>query len=264
MEFLTDFLYDSCMKRNDTSWNEVANWYDDLLSDPESYQQKVILPNLIRLLGNVKDKHVLDLGCGQGFFSHAFSRNGADVTGVDLSQELIALAREHSNRQGTFVVGSAEKLPTEIGTGAFDTAVCVLALQNIKNLDAAIGEGARALKTGGAFHIVLNHPAFRIPKRSSWGFDDTAGIQYRRLDGYLSESSHEIVMHPGKEEKSTTSSFHRPLQLYFKSFAKHGFVVNRLEEWISHKESEPGSRKFAEDRARKEFPLFLYLGLIRM
>ena len=54
-----------------------------------------------------------------------------------------------------------------------------------------------------------------------------------------------------------TVSFHRPLQVYIKALTKAGFVVSRLEEWISHKKSGSGPRQAAEDTARKEIPLFL-------
>jgi hypothetical protein len=56
-----------------------------------------------------------------------------------------------------------------------------------------------------------------------------------------------------------TVSFHRPLQFYFKIFSKLGFAVERLEEWNSNKKSEAGPRAKAEDKARKEIPLFLYM-----
>ena len=65
-------------------------------------------------------------------------------------------------------------------------------------------------------------------------------------------------MHPGKDPRVTTLSYHRPLQVYMKELAKHGFVLAGLEEWISHR-AEKGPRRDAEDRARKEFPLFLML-----
>ncbi len=108
--------------------------------------------------------------------------------------------------------------------------------------------------------MVLNHPTFRIPKRSSWGVDEVADIQYRRIDGYMSESKTEIDMQPSRTgKKVTTISFHRPLQVYFKALTKNGLVVTRLEEWMSHKVSEVGSKKAMEDRARKEFPLFMML-----
>ncbi|KKU82215.1 MAG: hypothetical protein UY07_C0001G0001, partial [Parcubacteria group bacterium GW2011_GWA1_47_8] len=46
---------------------------------------------------------------------------------------------------------------------------------------------------------------------------------------------------------------------YFKTLANAGLAVARLEEWLSHRKSEKGPRKDAEDRARMEIPLFLFL-----
>ncbi len=111
---------------------------------------------------------------------------------------------------------------------------------------------------------MLNHPAFRIPKHSSWGWDETAKSQYRRLDSYLSEITVPIDMHPGQSTKETTVSFHRPLQYYFKLLGNSGLAVTRLEEWISHKTNPSGKRAAAESKARHEFPLFLYLEAIKI
>ena len=106
----------------------------------------------------------------------------------------------------------------------------------------------------------MNHPAFRIPKRSSWGFDEELKQQYRRVDGYLRESKEEIDMKPGsKSSDSLTVSFHRPLQYYTKLFSATGFAVTHLEEWISHKQSQVGPRQKEEDRTRSEIPLFLFM-----
>ena len=66
-------------------------------------------------------------------------------------------------------------------------------------------------------------------------------------------------MHPGDNPKEVTTSFHRPLQFYSKSLFKNGFCITRIEEWNSFKKSEPGPRAQAEDKARKEIPLFLFI-----
>ena len=107
--------------------------------------------------------------------------------------------------------------------------------------------------------LVMNHPTFRVPKRSSWGWDAKGKIQYRRVDGYLSSNETPILVHPGKERSEATLTYHRSLQDFFKALSKAGFVVSKLEEWISHKQSEQGPRQEAEDTARKEIPLFLML-----
>ncbi|MCX6719011.1 MAG: methyltransferase domain-containing protein, partial [Candidatus Taylorbacteria bacterium] len=82
------------MKDKSTSWGKVAVWYDKLIEDsPDSYQAAVILPNLLRIIEPKKGMNILDLACGQGFFSRAFHEKGAKVVGCDIAPELINIAR---------------------------------------------------------------------------------------------------------------------------------------------------------------------------
>lgn len=247
------------MDKKKTSWGHVAPWYHELIErDEDTYQKKVILPNLLRLANLKKGETVLDLACGQGFFSREFFKAGAQVIGADISKELIALARKNSPKNIRFEVTSADNSSFLPGNSV-DTIATVLAIQNIENVDGVFAECDRVLKPKGKLFIVMNHPAFRIPKESSWGWDEKAKVQYRRVDRYLSEMTAKIEMRPGADKSVQTISFHRPLQYYFKKLSKAGFAVTRLEEWNSHKKSERGPRAIAEDRARKEIPLFLCL-----
>lgn len=241
-----------------TSWGGVADWYHNLLKEEGSYQKEVILPNLLRLLDFQRGEIILDLACGEGFFSRAFSRNGIKVIGVDVARDLIALARENSPKTIQFEVASANRL-SFISDASIDKAVVVLAIQNIDDVSSVLKECRRVLRPGGRLFLVMNHPAFRIPKGSAWGWDEVEKKQYRRIDSYLSEAKVKIDMHPGDDPDQYTLSFHRPLQFYFKSLAKNGFLVGRLEEWNSNKKSSPGTRSEEENRIRKEIPLFLLL-----
>lgn len=246
------------MDRNKTSWGHVASWYDSYLKEEGTYQKELILPNLLRLMDLKKDDTVLDVGCGQGFFSREFANAGATVAGADVSKELIDIARRLSPPYIRFEVAPANKLEF-VQTGTFDKAAIVLALQNIEDVRGALSECRRALKPDGSLYLVLNHPAFRVPKASEWGWDEKTGAQYRRVERYLSESAVKIQMHPGDRPQDNTLSFHRPLQVYFKQLAKAGFCVVRLEEWNSNRKSGPGPRAEAENKARSEIPLFLFI-----
>lgn len=69
-------------------------------------------------------------------------------------------------------------------------------------------------------------------------------------------------MNPGipkerSRDKVYTVSYHRPLQVFVKWLTRNGFAITRIEEWSSHKKSEAGPRRNAEDTARKEIPLFM-------
>ena len=256
------------MKKNDkTSWGKVAGWYSDLLEKDEgTYQKDLILPNLFRLMEIKRGEVVLDLACGQGFFSREFLKAGAKVIGVDVSKELIGMAEKISKEQKLkidYKISPADNL-SFIKEKSIDKIVIVLAIQNIENVAGVFKECQRVLKSSGKLFLVLNHPAFRIPKQSSWEWDQKTNDQYRRIDQYLSESKIEIQMHPGDRPREKTISFHRPLQYYFKLLGKNGFAVDRLEEWNSNKKSQPGPRAKAEDKIRKEIPLFMFLEAIKI
>ena len=79
--------------QKETSWGHVANWYHEHVSESDdTYHEKVIKPNLLRVIGDSRGKRVLDVACGEGFFSRALTAAGAHVTGADIAPELIAIA----------------------------------------------------------------------------------------------------------------------------------------------------------------------------
>ncbi len=250
-------MAENIKKNRNTGWSDVAGEYADAFITKEgSYHATVILPNLMRIVDPAHGMKILEVGCGDGYFTNAFAEAGASVVGSDIASEMINAAKVQYPALKWYAA-SADKLGFAEDK-SFDVAVIVLALQNIENLAGAIAEASRVLVPGGKLVFVLNHPVFRNPKKTSWGFDEASDTQYRRLDAYLSESTEEIDMDPGKSVgKRITYSFHRPLQLYIKTLAKHGFGVVGFEEWISNKSSQPGPRQKAEDISRKEFPLFL-------
>lgn len=246
-------------KKPDTGWGKVAGWYDELLEKQgDTFQEEVILPNLMRLLDPQKGEVILDLACGQGYFSREIARKGATVHASDISKQLIALAIKATSQTIYYHTAPSHDI-SFLQTGSVDKIIIVLAIQNIEDLAGTLAECTRVLKVGGRMLVVLNHPTFRIPKKTAWGWDEENKIQYRRVDQYLSEMRTKIDMHPGQTGGPQTVSFHRPLQVYFKALNKAHFAVARLEEWVSHKESKPGPRAMPENLARKEIPMFMCL-----
>jgi ubiquinone/menaquinone biosynthesis C-methylase UbiE len=246
--------------KKDTSWGNVATWYAEHVASEDSYHRKVVLPNLTRLMQLKPGVRVLDVACGSGYFANEFHAAGADVQGVDISGELIQIARTHSHKDITFFVAPSHTFP-EVVDVSVDIITIILAIQNIQDVKETLAECSRVLKPNGRMYIVMNHPVFRIPQASSWEWDEKNKQQYRRIDAYLTEKKVPIAMHPGSDPTEQTVSFHRPLQYYMKLMGNAGFAVTRLEEWISHRQSEPGPRQKEEDRMRKEIPLFMMLEL---
>jgi hypothetical protein len=144
----------------------------------------------------------------------------------------------------------------------FTHAAIILALQNIKEPQKAIANAAKHLTANGSLVIVLNHPAFRIPRQSSWGIDEQNKLQYRRINRYMSPLEIPITMHPGDTDSGVTWSYHLPISAYTEMLSREGFFIQRLEEWMSDKKSV-GSAGKMENRARDEFPLFLAIKAVK-
>jgi SAM-dependent methyltransferase len=237
----------------ETSWETSSRWYDDIVGDQgHYYHQEIILPGVIRLLNLKAGDHLLDVGCGQGVMARALPR-GVKYTGVDASATLIKQAKQKSPKE-RFIIADATK-PYSLEEKATH-ALCILSLQNMSDPAAALREIGKHVK--GKILLILNHPCFRIPRQSSWGVDEAKKMQYRRVDRYMTPLEVPIHTHPGTGKETTTYSFHFPFSYWFTSCHQAGFSILEAEEWCSNKESTGGRAKM-ENRARKEFPLFLAL-----
>ena len=237
-----------------SSWQKVSGWYNKAVGDEgHYYHQHVIMPNLKRILKN--EKSILDLACGQGVLERNLDPN-IEYIGIDVANNLIREAIDKkTNQNHRFLLADVSKdLPTN--KTDFEAGAIILALQNIKKPFGVIRNFAKHLKKGGRLVIVLNHPVFRIPQHSSWENDVNKKIQYRRIDDYMTPLEIGITAHPGKKVSAETLTFHHPLSAYSEMLFDNGFVIEKIEEWISDKKST-GSNAQVEDRARKEFPLFM-------
>jgi SAM-dependent methyltransferase len=89
---------------------------------------------------------LLDIGCGSGYAAAMAAALGASVTGIDITPELIEIARERVP-DGEFRVGTMDALP--YADASFDAAVAFNAFQFADDPDNAVGEAARAVRSGG-------------------------------------------------------------------------------------------------------------------
>ncbi|WP_375749117.1 class I SAM-dependent methyltransferase [Vibrio sp. HN007] len=123
------------------------------------YNAHLERPSTIALLDDVKNKDVLDMGCGSGIYADWFTRNAAKkVTCLDRSPEMVALVKEnHGEKVHAYVQDISEGLPVESDNSA-DVIICPLVLHYIKDLKPVFKDIFRVLKPGGYMVFSTHHP----------------------------------------------------------------------------------------------------------
>jgi ubiquinone/menaquinone biosynthesis C-methylase UbiE len=250
----------------ETSWERVATWYDGWVGDHGSaYHRELAIPAVLDLLQPRPGEEILDVGGGQGVLAPYLAEAGASVTVVDASARLIAAARRRHGRvrHARFMVGDARRLPAVagLGQGAFDAATLLLSIQDMDPLEDVMRGVDWALRPESRVVLLMTHPAFRQPRHSGWGFDESRKLTYRRIDGYLSEMAVPMKSLGGGRP---TRSFHRPISAYVNALAEAGFATDGMFEVPDlPPDRRPGTAARGDARGNAEIPIFLGLRAVR-
>jgi SAM-dependent methyltransferase len=170
-------------------------------------------PGLRALLPPLAGRRVLDAGCGGGRTSAWLVEQGAEVVGVDVSEELLRLARERLP-SATFVRGDlAEPLPFE--DGSFDVAVASLVMHYLRDWAPTLRELRRVLRPGGVVALSTHHPAMDAELADSG-------------DYFATELLRDVWTVGGRDVE--VRFWHRPLSRMFSEIADGGFRVDELSE----------------------------------
>lgn len=220
---------------SNSGWEQMADWWDEKLGDEgDLWHRALIDPPLLRLVGDVKGLHMLDLACGNGYLSRRFARQGARVTGVDANAPLVERdrAREAQEPLGiTYYTSDAASL-NMLEDGAFDLVICNMALMDIEDAAGAIQEVARVLRPGGRFVASLSHPCFDKANTSGWAIEQIYPVTtiWRKMSQYRAITTGEMPWKIEQGQIVYTHAYHRPLSWYFRTLRSSGMVVAALEE----------------------------------
>ncbi|MCG8436092.1 MAG: bifunctional 2-polyprenyl-6-hydroxyphenol methylase/3-demethylubiquinol 3-O-methyltransferase UbiG [Gammaproteobacteria bacterium] len=115
--------------------------------------------NYIKQRAGLRNKTVLDVGCGGGILSESMANEGADVTAIDMAEGPLAIAASHAKKSGvdiTYRRATVEQLSNE-QAGAFDIVTCMEMLEHVPSPSSVIRACARLTKPGGdVFFSTIN------------------------------------------------------------------------------------------------------------
>jgi SAM-dependent methyltransferase len=201
-------------------------------------------PEMLRLLGDVSGRRILDAGCGSGVLSAELHARGASVTGIDSSPRMLQLARQRvSDGVELRLADLSDSLPFD--DGSFDDVVASLVLHYLENWTPTLAELRRVLRPGGRLMMSVDHPFVAYANATP------------RPD-YFATTSYEFEWKFG-EHTASMKFWRRPLHVMLDEMTSAGFRV------VAITEPQPAAQArelFPEGFARlSTTPCFLFLSL---
>ncbi|WP_026119122.1 class I SAM-dependent methyltransferase [Nocardiopsis ganjiahuensis] len=211
--------------------NDYDGFAEDYAAHNESGVQNAYYerPAMLSLAGQVSGRRILDAGCGAGPLAAALRERGAQVSGIDASASMVALARRRLGDEADLRVGDlADPLP--FPDAAFDDVVASLVLHYLRDWGPTLAEMRRVLRPGGRLIASVHHP-----------FVDYA-IQDPRPDYFATTSYRDEFSFGGRS--AAMKFWRRPLHAMTDAFTAAGFRLCV----ISEPQPDPAARElFPED-----------------
>ena len=193
-----------------------AHWYN-------------LYPGFLRVLGKIKGKKILDIGCGSGEFTKKLADMGANVTGIDISKKWIEFCnRTHKSKNLKFFHSDGADLKL-FGVNTFDIVTINMVLLNVPTLSKVrkiFNESSRVLKKEGILVFSDLHPicimSDNLPNRKQF---------YSKNFSYFKDGSQFIAqVSLSRKSKIKFQDVHWTLETYSKLINESGMKINRIIE----------------------------------
>jgi ubiquinone/menaquinone biosynthesis C-methylase UbiE len=199
----------------------AASQYDSMgtayrtTSDEGPFNAYYERPATIALIGEVTGKRVLEVGCGPGTLTSWLVDNGASVTAMDVSPEMVRLATERLGGRARILIADLADPLRFAADASFDLVVASLVLHYLADWTAPLAEFHRVLSPDGAVVFSTHHPAM------DW--------QLHSPDDYFKTMQVTETWHRDSQPFELTF-WRRPLTAITAAISSAGFVIDRLVE----------------------------------
>ncbi|MFE1629374.1 class I SAM-dependent methyltransferase [Brevibacillus reuszeri] len=203
------------------------------------------------LLPDVKDKDVLDLGCGFGWHCRYVRQAQAhSVTGVDISENMLEQARKQTDDPAITYI----QLPIEdisFAAEQFDVVLSSLAFHYIESFADICQKVYECLRPGGSFIFSVEHPLFTSRNEQDWHYDEQGKRLHWPVDHYQLEGARKTTFLTDNVIK-----YHRTISTYLNDVMGAGFVLKAVREPIPSNEMLKQDAGMQDELRR---PMFLII-----
>lgn len=223
------------MKRVKEDWNSTARAYEIFQNSPDSYCANIEWPCVQEMLPDIKNKVVLDLGCGTGIFTFLLEQySPSALVGIDLSDEMLKIAADKADENRSiarFIQGDASKAASYTD-GEYDLIFSSTMTHYIQDLDALFANISKCLRTGGMCILSVIHPVYSAlyPIEHGDVFPNDGEWTVRYLDKRTRAYIQPWIEYNDDFENRLSRSFHHTFGDYVNAVVKAGLRLEEIRE----------------------------------
>ncbi len=182
----------------------------------------LVNPSIIKAVGNVRDKKILDICCGDGSLTEYFANRGAAITGIDINNDVIGFTK---SRKGRYLRGDATNL--KLQRNSFDKAYSSMVFLHMDDnqLEKAFLEVWKVLKKNGEFIVGDVHPTRLIQNKEP----KLVKHKNKNIDYFLTQKISATLFDFNKKSIDL-EYYHRSLSTYINTALKTGFILKSVIE----------------------------------
>ncbi|KQX68240.1 class I SAM-dependent methyltransferase [Paenibacillus sp. Root444D2] len=212
-------------------------------------------PVLRAMLPELRDKRVLDLGCGFGWHcQYAREQQARSVIGVDLSEKMLAYARENNN-DSTIEYRRLAIEDINFEAGEFDVVISSLALHYVEHFEIVCRNIHHCLVSGGSFILSVEHPIFTALAAQDWYYGSGGERLHWPVDDYQNEG-----LRQARFLDNDVVKYHRTIATYVNALIDSGFTIMKLSEPQPTQETLD---KYPEMKDETRRPIFLLIAAVK-
>lgn len=243
------------MKQNQYDDHDFFDKYSQMPRSIGGLQAAGEWPALRAMLPELRDKRVLDLGCGYGWHCrYAREQSARSVIGVDLSEKMLARAIDNTNDSAIEYRRLAIE-DIDFAAEKFDVVLSSLALHYVESFDSVCRKVYHCLVSGGTFVLSVEHPVFTALAAQDWFYGPEGERLHWPIDHYQNEG-----LRQARFLDTDVVKYHRTLATYMNVLIDSGFTIRRLSE------PQPTPEilaKFPEMRDETRRPIFLLIAAVK-
>lgn len=244
------------MKQNVYDNNNFFNQYEELRKENKNKNANdlIEIPNFRKLVPDVKNKSILDLGCGYGENDKYYKEQGAKyVLGTDISSKMLEFAEKNNKIDGIEFKKIAMEDISSINQ-KFDIIISSLAFHYIKDFDKLIEDCYKLLNDNGYLVFSQEHPITTCIKYTE-NVKKGHTIIDNKYFGLFSDYNR-----PGKRIKEwfgeEVIKYHRNFEEIINTLINKGFIIDKILEPIPSNEAIKNNPKYINQYDR---PFFLFV-----